>query len=195
MKLNIGCGQDFLDDYINLDISRNVKADTYFDLESCGLNHTLPFEDNSFEEIQANHILEHIEHILPLMQELYRVAKPDCLFLIRVPYGATRSAFDDPTHVRYLYPSSFIYFGQPAYWRADYNYHGDWKVDEVGLTILPHIAERLQSSGIELPFAVDHLNNVVNEMVVALRAVKPSRLRSSDLQELIRPSIVVLTDE
>lgn len=194
-KLHLGCGNDYMEGYVNLDTSRNVKADVYFDLESCGLNHMLPFEDDTFEEIQANHLLEHITNILPLMQELYRIAKPDCVFFIRVPYGATRSAFDDPTHIRYLYPTSFMYFGQPAYWRADYNYLGDWRVEEVGLTIHPKIAERLRNSGIDLPFAVDHLNNIVQEMLCAMIAVKPARARDATLQEPIQPTIEILKED
>lgn len=195
MKLNIGCGHDYKDGYVNLDSSRDVKADVYFDLESCSDNNRLPYDDNTFDEIFAAHILEHIHNILPLMEELYRVAKPECVFLIRTPYGASSSAFDDPTHVRFFFPTSLLYFGQPAYWRADYGYRGDWRVEEVGLFIPSALEERMRNSGVDLAFAVHHMNNVVNEQVAALIAVKPMRERDPELQERIQPVIQVIPSD
>jgi SAM-dependent methyltransferase len=192
-KLHIGCGNDYMEDSVNLDLSFNVKADVHFDLESCSTA-SLPFEDDTFEEIFAAHTLEHIDNILPAMQELHRVAKDKCIFIIRVPYGATNSAFDDPTHVRQLFPSSFLYFGQPAYHRADYGYRGDWSVQEIGLTIHPNTKSSLDKAGIPIQFAVHHMHNVVHEQLVALQAIKPIRPRDVTRQETITPSITLITD-
>lgn len=194
VKLHIGCGKDYMEDYVNLDKSKDIKADVYFDLESCAEGARLPFDDDTFEEIFAAHTLEHIENILPLMQELYRVAKHECVLLIRVPYGATASAFDDPTHVRYFYPSSFMYFGQPAYHRADYGYTADWRVEEVGIYIHSKIMERLRNSGIGVEFAIHHLNNVVHELVAALIAIKPARERNPELIHTVHPIVQVVEE-
>lgn len=191
-KLHIGCGQDYKDGYCNLDRSPDVRADIYFDLETCSAINQLPFEEDTFDEIFAAHTLEHITNILPLMEELYRVAKPGCVFLIRVPYGSTASAFDDPTHVRQFFPTSLLYFGQPAYWRADYGYRGDWRVEECGLFVRDFVKERVCQGGMPLEFAVHHLFGIVDELVAALIAVKPRRAREAALQEIVKPVIEII---
>jgi SAM-dependent methyltransferase len=194
MKLNIGCGHDLLDGYVNLDRSDAVGADVVFDLEACKKRKKLPFEDNTFDEIFASHILEHVKNILPLMEELYRVAKPDCHFLIRVPHGGTATAFDDPTHIRQFYPTSFWYFCQPAYARADYHYRADWKVEQIILTVHPRLSEKLERAGIDLSFAIDHLQNIVYEQLAIMTAVKPARPVDTET-EPVRPVLQVLTED
>jgi hypothetical protein len=177
-KLHLGCGHDYMDGYINLDSSRDVRADVYFNLEACKKKR-LPFIDNTFDEIQANHLIEHIHNILP----------------IRVPYGASASAFDDPTHIRQLYPLSFFYFGQPAYHRTDYGYRGDWQTEEIGLTVLPQLAQKLNQAEIDLGFVINHLHNIVHEMLVALTAVKPARPQELDAQKFPKPIIQILNED
>jgi len=193
-KLNIGCGHNILPGYTNLDRSHDVGADIIFDLEHCG-GRRLPFPDDHFDEILASHIIEHIRNILPLMQELHRVAKPGAYLILRTPFGSTASAFDDPTHIRYLFPSSYWYFGQPAYARADYGYRGDWDLEEVGLTVLPQLAEKLEDAGIAIEFAVTHLNNIVHEMIASLKCVKPIRSPQTADMKPLKPFIKILTKE
>ena len=52
MKLNLGCGNMYLDDYINVDI-KDVKCD-----EKCDAR-KITFDDNTFEEVLASDIIEH----------------------------------------------------------------------------------------------------------------------------------------
>jgi len=56
MKLNIGAGETYLEEYINIDSAFKVKCDVRADIKA-----GLPFKDSSFEQINALHILEHIE--------------------------------------------------------------------------------------------------------------------------------------
>jgi hypothetical protein len=104
-----------------------------------------------------------------------------------VPYGSSDDAFEDPTHERQYFINSFGYFSQPYYWRADYGYRGDWNA--VTITLL---AQREGNEGLsegELLSKVMRERNVVAEMVAELRAIKPIRASSRDLQT--RPSIVI----
>ena len=58
----------------------------------------LPFENNSYDFIICNHVLEHIVEDNKAMQELYRVLKPGGTAIIQVPYDASRqSTFEDNT--------------------------------------------------------------------------------------------------
>ena len=55
---------------------------------------------NSVNEFLLSHVVEHIHNILPMMQELYRIAQPESKYDHRVPYGSSDDAYEDPTHIR-----------------------------------------------------------------------------------------------
>ncbi|MEJ6793324.1 MAG: methyltransferase domain-containing protein [Lacinutrix sp.] len=50
----------------------------------------LPFEDNSYDIILCNHVLEHIPDDTKAMQELYRVMKPGGYGIFQVPQDLSR---------------------------------------------------------------------------------------------------------
>lgn len=105
-KLNLGAGAcDIREDYINLDITNYSGVDVVWDLNRL----PLPFEDNQFEEILAYNILEHINY-LPLMDELYRILKPQGVIKITVPHFTFVEAYADPTHINRFSFLTFSYF-------------------------------------------------------------------------------------
>lgn len=56
----------------------------------------LPFEDNSYDVILCNHVLEHIPDDTKAMQELYRVMKPGGWGVFQIPQDLNRaSTFED----------------------------------------------------------------------------------------------------
>ena len=55
MKLNLGCGTDYKQGWVNVD-SGNVHCDVKHDIEKC----PWPFEDSSVDEILLKHVFEHI---------------------------------------------------------------------------------------------------------------------------------------
>lgn len=58
----------------------------------------LPFEDNSYEIILCNHVLEHIPDDTKAMQELYRVMKPGGYGIFQIPQDLNRDVtFEDNT--------------------------------------------------------------------------------------------------
>jgi predicted SAM-dependent methyltransferase len=70
-------------DYLTTDLYSplaDVKADI------CNL----PFEDNSYDVVFCNHVLEHIENDKKAMQELYRVLKPDGMGIFQIPQEFNR---------------------------------------------------------------------------------------------------------
>jgi len=50
----------------------------------------LPFEDNSYDVILCNHVLEHIPDDKKAMQELYRVLKPGGMGIFQIPQDLSR---------------------------------------------------------------------------------------------------------
>ena len=58
----------------------------------------LPFEDNSYDVILCNHVLEHIPDDTKAMQELYRVMKPGGYGVFQIPQDLNRAeTFEDNT--------------------------------------------------------------------------------------------------
>lgn len=179
-KINVGCGRNIIPEWINLDYAELPGVDIVFDLELCE-NHQIPLSDDSINEILLSHVIEHIKNILPMMQELHRISRTSAKMIIRVPYGSSDDAYEDPTHVRQLFLGSFGYFSQPYYWRADYGYRGDWQVKKITLAVEKKFGQ--DRTGNQIMDLVKHQRNMVKEMIVELIAIKPIRSPQRDLQE------------
>lgn len=64
--------------YLTADIESPI-ADLHFDL------HKIPLEDNRFDVVFCNHVMEHVEDPIQCMKELYRVMKKGGWALMQVP--------------------------------------------------------------------------------------------------------------
>lgn len=111
MLLNLGCGYNKLEGYVNVDHDPLCQPDVVADLEQ-----PLPFEDSSAEEIVMVHVLEHLgqstETYLNLWKEFYRILKPNGLIKITVPHWNHENFHHDPTHVRKVTPVGVDMFSQ-----------------------------------------------------------------------------------
>lgn len=178
-KLHVGCGRNILEGWINLDLVELPGVDIVADLDDCK-NTKLPLKSDSIDEFYVSHVIEHIKNPLDMMGELYRIAMPDAKAVFRCPYGSSDEAFEDPTHVRQYFLSSFGYFSQPFYWRADYGYRGDWEVEKIILTV-----DKKKNKNKNMQRLFEEINlyrNMVIEMIVELRAIKPIRKPLRELQ-------------
>lgn len=84
--LHIAPEQEFLRKFKKMDNLDYTSADLFspiVDVKADILD--LPFEDNSFDVIICNHVLEHIIDDKKAMSELYRVMKPKGWGIIQVP--------------------------------------------------------------------------------------------------------------
>ena len=110
--LNIGCGFRKLNDHWNVDISPQCNPDEVVDLETT----PWPWEDDFFEKIHAEHILEHLgqtpQLFTKIIQEMYRVSKDQAEWYINVPHHRSDTFWDDHTHVRALSARTFKMFDQ-----------------------------------------------------------------------------------
>jgi len=107
MKLNLGCGNDYKQGYVNCDVSDELRVDKIVNLEE-----KLPFDDNSVEYILVKHCLEHIKNIFPLFEEFQRICKPHAIIRIEVPYFSSESAFSTMTHIRFFTWTSFDFLNK-----------------------------------------------------------------------------------
>lgn len=109
MKLNIGCGRDYKDDWVNTDISRETKADYYFDISK----EKFPFDDNSADEIYCSGVLEQIlenKDLIHAMNECHRVLQNGCIMTVIVPNAKYSIAHQDPMDIRKFTIPTFNYF-------------------------------------------------------------------------------------
>lgn len=107
-KLNLGCGQFPLTDYVNVDFSPRAPADVL-----CDLSHfPYPFTPEGFDGILASHVLEHLPDPLAAMREWHRLLKPGGQLLVKVPHFSR--GFTHPDHRR-GFDVSFPLFFNPEY--------------------------------------------------------------------------------
>lgn len=117
-KLNIGAGSDRLPGFIHIDIDPTTKPDILCDIEK-----GLPFDDNAIDKIKCSHTLEHINNILFVLREFYRVSKNGAKIIIVVPLMDA----SDMTHVRFFNEHTFRTLTEPYYWDKPYYFVGKYK--------------------------------------------------------------------
>lgn len=105
-KLNLGCGTDIREGWINLDNFDDKSIDVKHDLETF----PYPFENNYFDEIIAINVLEHIENPVRVIEELHRITTKNGKVIIRVPYYNSKDMGTDPTHKNFFSEHSLDYF-------------------------------------------------------------------------------------
>lgn len=80
-RLHLGCGARLVKGWLNVDVS---SSDYDIDLAAGAL----PWQDAAFSVICSQQVIEHLEldsELLPLLHELYRVAKPDAELWVSCP--------------------------------------------------------------------------------------------------------------
>jgi SAM-dependent methyltransferase len=77
--------------YLTADLNSPL-ADVKMDI------HKMPFEDNRFDVVLCNHVLEHVDDSHKSMTEIYRVLKPGGWAVMQVPLDITRATtYEDPS--------------------------------------------------------------------------------------------------
>lgn len=112
MKLNLGCGRQHRDGFVNIDSVADFRPDRVMDLESTPWD--LPAD--AVDEVLLNHVLEHLgartETFLAVIAELYRVCRDGAVIRIYVPHPLHEHYRTDPSHVRPITPQTLAMFSQ-----------------------------------------------------------------------------------
>ena len=104
-KLNLGCGMDIKQGWVNLDSIGVPGVDVVHDIEKL----PLPFGAEVFDEILAQDVLEHVDYI-PVLKDLHRILKKGGVLRIRTPHFTSKNNFVDPTHRRMFSVSTWDFF-------------------------------------------------------------------------------------
>jgi len=95
VKLNIGCGRDVKEGWLNVD---QLVLDPRVEMWNLLNRWLLP--DHSVEEIHCSHVIEHFDRLQRcwIMNEAYRVLQPGGKMTVIVPSWSSNRAYGDPTH-------------------------------------------------------------------------------------------------
>lgn len=102
--LNLGCGfaKFTAKNVVNLDAYEVCKPDVVADMEK-----PLPFEDETFDMILANHVLEHVKNWWACFEECSRILKKGGMLIVYVPGGGNDSQLGYRDHVSMINLFSF----------------------------------------------------------------------------------------
>jgi len=168
-KLNMGSGKDWREDYFNtdfdpywqpdivLDFSRELPIGQPVETQRFG---TVALENNFFDEITANDVLEHIPNLTLAMTSCLNLLRTGGVFRISVPYDLSWGAWQDPTHVRAFNERSWLYYTDWFWYMGWTEARFDLVQFDLGLSAIGEALARQQIKGEELvrtPRAVDQL--------------------------------------
>jgi len=183
LKLSLACGERTPEGFKGVDIVKTTATDYVQDLLVFPWSQ---FKDNSVDEIECSHFVEHIPHgngyedpFLSFFDEIYRILKPaefdpsnpnipiKGFANISGPYYSSMRAWQDPTHQRALSEASFLYLNKQ--WRID-NLLDHYPVTcdfdfSYGYVLTPEWQNRNQEAQ---TFAIQHYINVVTDIQVLL---------------------------
>lgn len=107
-RLNIGCGAFKKSGFMNLDANPRVNPDIVHDLNVF----PYPLRSDSFDVIEANHLLEHLDDPFRVMDELHRLLTQNGELVIRVPHFSR--GFTHAEHKR-GFDVTFPYYFDPTF--------------------------------------------------------------------------------
>ena len=135
IRVNIGCGEQKLSGFLNIDAEKKVKPDLVHDITKSAL----PIKSESVDEIFCLHNIEHIKYELwgYVFNEFYRVLKPGGILFLAYPEFEVCAKF-------------FVenYQGQRDFWRACLYGRQLWAGDtHISPVISSEIRTKLQRYG------------------------------------------------
>jgi hypothetical protein len=197
-RLNLGCGLNKFNGYLNVDSSELVKPDVVVDLNVT----PWPWKDNEFGHIVAKDVLEHLgdtsDDYMKIIKEMYRVSDNGAVWEVQVPHWRCDVSVDDPTHKRLLTLGSFMLLNQKKIFerikenQSDsllaFEYDIDLEVCDVQFEYLPHWEERRKRGEIteeDLNYALNTFNNVALSMKLLIQVNKPGRVSMPEIESFI----------
>ena len=126
MNVNLGCGEDKIADSINVDFRETAATDVVHDLTKI----PWPFENEVFDNAVAKDIIEHMLYVIPFMDEVWRIVKPEGHLFIRTTYFEREQAYKDPTHFHFFTLESFDFYDPETATGSKYGWYTDkkWRV-------------------------------------------------------------------
>ena len=109
--LDLGCGSAKYPGAVGVDISPDTDADIVHDLD----RFPYPIEDDSFDQILLQDVLEHVAEPIRMFEELHRIARPGARIQLRTPHFSSVLAYGDPTHRHYFSTIAIRQLAEPRF--------------------------------------------------------------------------------
>lgn len=175
LKLDLGCGVNKKPGFLGVDRRAFDGVDVVADLTG-----TWPWADNTVEEINLNHVLEHFSGVerVHIFNEMYRVLIPGGKALIATPHWCANRAYGDFTH-QWPPVSEMLYWYLSKTWRKqnapdndiEWNsqgYNCDFEA-QWGYTLHPELRDKAQE---RVGFSQTFYKEACQDLVATLTAKK-----------------------
>lgn len=108
LRLDVGCSTNKQKGWCGMDKRRLPGVDIVHDAQKF----PWPLATSSCFQVLLSHLYEHIEpkYRIDLMDEIWRILRPDGQLLLTSPYAFSHGAFQDPTHYPCPTEATFTYF-------------------------------------------------------------------------------------
>jgi hypothetical protein len=106
---------------VTCDVNPDVDPDIVLNVET----HDWPWDDDSFDEVHAYEVIEHLgrlgdqESFFAIFADIYRVLKPGGYLAATVPSRFSPYLWGDPGHRRAILPVSLAFLDQTEYAQCD----------------------------------------------------------------------------
>lgn len=107
----MGCGSAKVAGAVGLDISPDTQADIVHDLDVF----PYPIEDDRFDEILAQDVIEHVKDPIRVFEEFHRIGKNGAHVQLRTPHFSSVLAYGDPTHRHYFSTIAIRSLAEPRF--------------------------------------------------------------------------------
>lgn len=169
MKLDLACGQQKVPGFKGVDSVPGPGVDFVHDLEV----YPWPFKDNSCEEINISHYLEHVKDFFKFFEEVWRICQNGATVKVLSPYYTSIRAWQDPTHVRAISEATFNYVNKKWLKDVKMDHYASNKANFEVVKVMMMLNEPWNTKSEDArQFAVRHYFNVVSDIYAELKAIK-----------------------
>ena len=108
-KLNLGCGVDKKEGWINADI-RDANPIVDFNIIP------YPFKDDELDEVLIKQVLEYLAEPEKVLTEIHRICKNNAIIEVFTPHYNNIGAYNDMNYQHYFCQKTFIGLVKRTYW-------------------------------------------------------------------------------
>lgn len=162
-KLNLGSGENRKEGYINIDWNSLANPDVLHNLNVS----PHPFTDNTFDLIEASHVLEHLDKPFAVMKELHRLLKPGGKLIVKVPHFSRGFTHAEHSHG---FDVTFPLYFNPAFTKSGF-FGVEFMLEKLKLSWLAFF-HLLPSLGYKKPSIV--LLKALNALISFLANLSPN---------------------
>jgi SAM-dependent methyltransferase len=109
--LDVGCGSNKHAGAVGIDRSADTDADVVHNLDEL----PWPLDDDSFDEILLQDVIEHLRDPYATFAEIHRIGRSGARVKLRTPHFSSALAYGDPTHMHYFSAGAIRALAEPGF--------------------------------------------------------------------------------